>query len=91
MSNGVCISVLFVAPVANIPLIYPAVLCFFNNEKQETGRARIESPPLPRPCIPRLLLARRLSSCLLFLRRAFTLEGSELVLSYVSLPGPQPF
>lgn len=39
MSNGVCISVLSVALVANIPLIYSAAPFFFflNNEKQETG------------------------------------------------------
>lgn len=38
MSNGVCISVLSVALVANIPLIYSATPFFFlNNEKQETG------------------------------------------------------
>lgn len=40
-SNGVCISVFFVALVANIPLVY-SVGPFFNNEKQESEGARIQ-------------------------------------------------
>lgn len=78
------ISVFFVALVTNIPLYYP-VVPFFNNEKQESEAARIQSLS---PDIS-FLAAFPLAFC--FSREPLPLRGSELVLSYVSLPGPQPF
>ena len=78
------------ALVTNIPLIYP-VAPLFNNEG-ETGDCEGEnrvSLPLAFPSFSFLAAFPLLR--LLFLQRAFTLEGWKLVLSYVSLPGPQPF
>lgn len=67
---GVYFSVFFVAHVANVPLIYPVDLFLKMTEKQETARKRLES------CFP-YIFQLCLSSCLLFLQRAFTPWGIE--------------